>query len=206
MTRIVPNTQWGRKTEARSPLEGRGAESGIYWPKCFITHSQCLMHHHTTLLFLSTLKSILNMNQLVLLSSLPTLPQKVWNKNEEDTNENAHLMSHMQEPTSIFSAYQPLHTDMWLHGSSAALQRQHIFCKVATPPGRGLWNPHRTWISVKNIKGEPCADFSFWHSFQTLLDHAKVQMNGRHNHVKMLHWKTWHQLSISTLLQGRTGS
>lgn len=142
---MVPNTQWGQKTEARSYPEKRKKkkESRKYWPKCFISHSQCLTYHHTILLFLSTLKSILNMSQLVLLSSFPTLPQKVWNKNEEDTC----LMSHTQEPTQIFfclSAPPHGHVASLLLCSSPKTTyttEQIIFCKVATPPGGGLWNP-----------------------------------------------------------------
>lgn len=74
-----PNTQRGYISSLKKRKAGY-----IVRPKCFISHSQCLVH--TILLFLSTLKSILNMSQLVLLSSLSVLPQKAWTTNKEATH------------------------------------------------------------------------------------------------------------------------
>lgn len=118
-----PNTQRGQKAGARSSVKKRKV-GYIVKPKCFISHAH-------NLLFPSTLKSILNVNQLVLLSSLSVLPQKVCTTQEED------IVSHLQEPAQIlFCLPAPPGRSVasWLFCSSAqtATTEQSIFCKAET--------------------------------------------------------------------------
>lgn len=95
----------------------------------FISHSQGLTN--TILLFSSALRSISNMSQFVLLSSLSLLPQKVWTINEEGTH-----VPRAGTCTGPFLLAAPPNACVpsWL---SAALHRkttkkQIIFCKAAT--------------------------------------------------------------------------
>lgn len=117
-----PNTQRGQKAKARLSVKKRKAGCSIR-PKCFISNSQCLMH--TILLFPSMLKSFSNISQLVLLSSLSVLPQKVWTTSEKEPH-----VPHAGTCSDPF--LHPSPSKWMLHGSAAALHRQplqsRLFC------------------------------------------------------------------------------
>lgn len=139
---------------------------------------------HTILLFPSTLEIFSNMSHLVLLSSLSVLPQKVWTTNKEHTH-----VPYAGTCTDPFLHSSP---SKWMCALMALLQlstdnhyRADYFVQGCDRGACEIFLMCKYQLKIK--KGESCTDFSFWHSFQILLDHAKVQIKGSHHRVQTLH-------------------
>lgn len=121
--RMVPNTQWGRKTEVRSYPEKRkkkkkagniGPSASSVTPNASHSITQsCFSYQHWRAFW----------TWVSWFSSPPFLPYP--KRFETKMRKTCASCPTHRSLHRFFSAYQPLHMDMWLHCSSAALQRRH---------------------------------------------------------------------------------